>query len=190
MQDVFTGIYKHNLWSGRQSRSGTGSDFEETKKIRRSLPKLFDRLKIESLVDIPCGDFNWFQDMPIKFKYMGLDIVEVLIEDNKVKYPELHWGVADITQHDLPKVDLIFTRDCLGHLSNENIHKSVANIKRAKPKYLVATHWPAIFGGPINIPDGSWRPINMDKFLDDDFELIELLPEDMEDKYLGVWRLR
>lgn len=188
MKDIFTKYYLTNYWSGKQSRSGTGSDFDQTVNIRRELPKVFDKLKIESLVDIPCGDFNWFQDMPMKFKYIGLDIAEVIIDDNKIKYPEVYWDVADITKDNLPKVDLIFTRDCLGHLADESVIKAVENIKRAKPKYFIATDW-GVNRPPQYIFDGGWQPINMEHYLDKDFVLLEKIQEDVEGKMLGVWKL-
>jgi SAM-dependent methyltransferase len=190
MKDIFTNIYKHNLWSGRQSRSGNGSDLEETVNIRRELPKLLRRLEIESMLDIPCGDFNWMKKVVTgDIKYIGADIVFEILQENARRYWALQWELLDITKDELPKVDLIFTRDCLGHLSNENVQKAVENIKRASPKYFVATHWPGVVGGP-DIQDGSWRPINMSRFLDGSFELIDLIEEDHKDKYLGVWKLK
>ena len=189
MEKIFENIYVNSTWGGRQSRSGTGSDLAETVSIRKSLPLLIDRLKVRSILDIPCGDFNRFSETnwgDLR-EYHGCDIVEKIIEDNRKKFPTVKFSVKDITKDTLPDADLILTRDCLGHLSNKNVKKAVANIKRARPRFLVATHWPGY--GDKDIKDGGWRPINMDKFLDSDFELIELLDEDIKDKYLGVWRL-
>lgn len=192
MQDIFTKIYETNYWSGRQSRSGSGSDLEETVNIRRELPKLFERLEVKSMLDIPCGDLNWMKEvkLPKDFRYIGADIVPEMIDKNinNLDYFEDGWfDILDITKNELPQVDLIFTRDCLGHLSYENVEKAVDNIWRAQPKYFVTTHWPeAKFK---NIVDGSWRPINMNDYLDDSFALVELIEEDIKGKYLAVYEL-
>jgi SAM-dependent methyltransferase len=199
MVDIFTGIYKHNLWSGRQSRSGTGSDLEETKKIRRDLPGLFKELKVKSILDIPCGDLNWIAHVLRDynkhhvFDYIGADIVPQVVEDARNYYPygvdskRMDFRVLDITGDELPTVDLILTRDCLGHLSNANVVKAVENVKRAGPKYFVTTHWP--LAKYTDIQDGSWRPINMDHYLDDSFQLVSLIEEDIKDKLLAVYAI-
>lgn len=192
MRDVFTAIYKGNLWSGRQSRSGTGSDLEETNVIREKLFEVLLTYNIKSLLDIPCGDMNWIKEVefPSDMRYIGADIVPELIEDNKVVHAarKRQFKVLDITSSKLPEVDMVFVRDCLGHLSNAHVEKAVENIKQAKPKYLMATHWPGVVGGP-DIIDGGWRPINMSKFLGPEWELIDWIEEDIKDKGMGIWKL-
>ncbi len=192
--DIFAGIYRNNGWSGRQSRSGTGSDLEETEIISKELPKTLELYDVKSMLDIPCGDFHWMRqvELPKDFKYIGADIVPDIINDIKYNHKQdkrLDFKVLNIIEDELPQVDLIFVRDCLGHLSNANVEKAVANIKRAKPKYLMATHWSKLI---INsdIEDGSWRPINMNEFLGDDFEMIAIIKEDYPDKSMGLWRLK
>jgi hypothetical protein len=39
----------------------------------------------------------------------------------------------------LPIADLVFVRDCLGHLSDANVLKVVKNIQESGSKYLLAT---------------------------------------------------
>ena len=188
MKEIFTKIYKTNYWAGRQSRSGTGSDLEETHKLRNALPALFSILDVKSVLDIPCGDLNWYAKTVFrKHEYIGADIVPELIEANKDRYPVLDFRVLDITKDELPKVDLIFTRDCLGHLSEEHIYQAVDNVLRAKPKYFVATHWPR--ARKKEIADGGWMPINMEHYLDGNFELIDTIEEDITGKTLGVWEI-
>src|SRR5215471_3655990 len=56
--EIFTGIYEQNIWKNSESRSGHGSTLEYTTAVRDALPTIFRDLKITSMVDAPCGDFN------------------------------------------------------------------------------------------------------------------------------------
>ena len=78
----------------------------------------------------------------------------------------LDFRVMDITVDALPKVDLIINRDCLVHLSNENIFKFIANIKKSGSKYLLVTSFTEKKIGEkkcnSDILNGSWRPLNLE----------------------------
>lgn len=189
MKDIFEKIYVNNVWGGKQSKSGPGSDLQETVSIRKSLPLLINKLGVRSILDIPCGDFNWFSETNWGDlqEYHGCDIVDKIIEDNRKKFPKVNFSVKDITKDDLPYADMILTRECLGHLSDQDVKKAILNIKRAKPLFFVATHFPNY--KKKDIKNGAWRAINMEYYLTKDFELLELLKEDKKDKYLGVWKL-
>ena len=61
-------IYKTNYWkSGIDgSRSGYGSNLENTKNIRIELQKFIDEQNIKTILDIPCGDFYWMSKMNLE----------------------------------------------------------------------------------------------------------------------------
>jgi len=46
---------------GKESSSGIGSDFVQTKIIIREIPIIFHELDVNSFLDVPCGDQNWMQ---------------------------------------------------------------------------------------------------------------------------------
>ena len=58
---VFSKIYERNLWDDPESASGRGSTLRRTTVIRRVLPALLSEVGAESLLDAPCGDFNWMR---------------------------------------------------------------------------------------------------------------------------------
>src|SRR5664279_1649792 len=60
---VFTEHYTTNSWGVEETRSGLGSTVQSTQAIREALPKLIAELQIRTLLDIPCGDFNWMKLM-------------------------------------------------------------------------------------------------------------------------------
>jgi len=161
LEETFTEIYEKNLWKSTESVSGMGSEMKHAKTISKELPVLLQKYNIQSILDIPCGDWNWIKNVDLcGASYIGADIVKPLIEENKTKYPGVDFRTLDLTSDDLPKVDLVFVRDCFGHLTNENVHKALDNIKRSGSKYLLATsftHWDK---NP-DIVDGGWKCINL-----------------------------
>jgi len=161
LKNTFTHIFANNLWESAESVSGLGSELKHTKNLTQQLLSLITKYKIKSILDIPCGDYNWMRNVDMEgVRYMGADIVERLIENNTRNYPGVDFRALDLTQDPLPRVDLVFVRDCLVHLSNENIFKALENIKKSKSKYLLTTSFPGT-NTNADVPDGGWRAINL-----------------------------
>lgn len=160
MIEVFREIFKDNKWSSSESSSGSGSELKNTVTLRNELPFLFKKYNISSILDIPCGDFNWMKEVNLSdINYIGADIVPNIIEQNKQKYP-YNFQVLDLTKDSLPKVDLVFVRDCLGHLSNKNVFKALNNIQLSGSKYLASTSFTK-WDFNADIDNGGWRCINL-----------------------------
>lgn len=196
MQETFTDIYETNFWKDKESVSGHGSRLDQTKHIRKEIPKLLDLLLIESVLDIPCGDLNWWSQMKISedIKYIGADIVPELIKMNRERYPEKTFYILDITSDPLPKADMLIVRDLFGHLSYKDIKLALKNIRESGATYLLATTFP----GRENVQDittGEWRPVNMASFfgLPDPIMVINEHATggfgEFKDKSLGLWKL-
>jgi len=162
---VFTNIYKLNEWKSGESVSGTGSILNHTEVIRNTLPGLIKEFNIKIFLDAPCGDFNWMKLVDLRVeKYIGADIVDEIIIKNNHEYSNQirRFLKMDLTKDALPEADLLFCRDCLVHLSYEDIQKVMINLKSSSIKYFMTT----TFTGRkinINIPTGSWRPINLQR---------------------------
>lgn len=161
-QGMFTLIYDKNLWNEQESVSGPGSTLGATKNIRAALPELFKKFRIKSMLDIPCGDFNWMQFVEINgIDYTGADIVKELIEKNNRQFASENkrFQVLDLIKDPLPKTDLILCRDGLVHLSDKEIKQAVKNIKKSGSKYLLTT---SFTGKEFNPAKGAthWRPLN------------------------------
>ena len=145
---LFTHIYERHCWGSSESRSGAGSTLRQTEKVRHELEALLKKWHITSLLDAPCGDFNWMKKVDISHleSYTGFDIVEGLIQENVKQYatPTRHFFTRDIVNEPLPQVDLILCRDCTQHLTDQDVYALFANIKRSKSRYLLTSTYPAI----------------------------------------------
>ena len=161
-KDIFVKYYEINKWGNKESVSGSGSTLLATQYLIPDLELLLKKYNIKSMLDIPCGDFNWMSKVNLSnIHYHGADIVDNLISENQEKYPDHKFSILDITTDDLPKVDLIFCRDCLFHLPNEMIELAINNIKISGSKYLLTTSFPETNVNK-NIKVGQWRPINLE----------------------------
>ncbi len=161
---VFTEIADTNTWRGRESVSGYGSDLEQTRTVRRELPELLAKLKVTSLLDAPCGDFHWMRHAALPdISYIGLDIVSRLVEDNQRQYgnDRRRFAHSNIAEDSLPSADLILCRDCLIHLSYEQIARALANFRRSGARFLLTTTYPRLSVN-CDIVTGRFRPINLE----------------------------
>jgi hypothetical protein len=161
---IFTDIKNNQYWNSEESVSGAGSELSATNHLRVDLERIFIDWDIKSILDIPCGDFNWMQHVNLgKTNYIGGDIVTSLSENNENLYKtrNISFRTLDLTTDDLPKVDLIFCRDCLVHLTYKEICKALVNIKRSGSKYVMFT---SFINTPKNrdILTGEWRKINLE----------------------------
>lgn len=195
----FERIERTNLWGAPTSVSGLGSESRATAAIGEALPGLLQRLGARSLLDAPCGDAGWIGSMQLEIDYTGIDIVPSLIEANtaRVARGELRgrFLVADITRDSLPGCDVILCRDCLVHLSFQNIARAIARFRASGAQFLLVTTFPE-WRDNHDCEDSDWRALNMTKRPFNWSPPRELINERCEeggggwrDKSLGLWRL-
>jgi hypothetical protein len=183
LADRFTSVFKENIWADNESISGPGSrkDSPAVLDSIEALSYVIENYNIESINDIPCGDFNWFEEVLIKYpdiKYCGFDIVLELIRINKVKFPRYDFFHFDITSNVPHAADLIFTKEVFIHLTNNDILLSLENMCNSGSKYMMSlNHFDCEnielshdLGGycravdlcqsPFNFPAPTWRVRN------------------------------
>jgi hypothetical protein len=100
-------------------------------------------------------------------KYLGYDIVEPLIESNDKLYgnDRVYFQCVDIASSPLPKSDLIICRDCLVHLSFDNINKFIKNFVESESRYLLVTSFVGDFrvNKDYEEYERMWRTISFHK---------------------------
>jgi len=164
ISNIFQYIYHKSGWNltNLESVSGEGSSKKQTAQLRNALPNLLKPYQIRRMLDIPCGDFYWMQqvDLP-NILYTGADIVPELIQKNQRYYAseKRHFCLVDLTYDTLPAAELIFCRDCLVHLSEKDIRMALANIAASSTQWLLMTHFTDVATNK-DIPTGGWRPLN------------------------------
>jgi len=196
-EEIFTDIFQEYCRRGYESASGTGSDLTQTSHIMAALPALFAEHHIHSMLDIPCGDFHWMRSVELRgLSYIGADIVRDLIAQNQQYATD---GIAfrqlNLLEDPLPKVDLVFCRDCLVHFSFEDIFRALHNIAASGSGLLLTTTFP---GRSPNVPiaTGEWQPLNLEQgpfWLPPPTTLITEGCTEVDGKYadksLGLWKV-
>lgn len=197
-EKVFGEIYETNRWSDPESRSGTGSNLEQTAVVREALPVLFERYQVRTFLDIPCGDYYWMSNVKLGgVRYIGGDIVPSLIERNQARYgsESVTFRTVNLIENDLPPADLLLVRDCLVHLSFRDAKRAIANIKRSPVRYLLTTTF-------IDVPQnddiitGQWRMLDLTKSPFNFPPAVELIDEQATEsrhssgKRLGLWEVK
>jgi hypothetical protein len=197
-KETFNEIFRSNHWNSKRSISGPGSEDEQTREIRKQIPRLVDELAIKKFLDIPCGDFRWFSKMKISLDhYVGGDIIEAIIAKNQEVYGRhnVEFLAIDLIRDALPQADILFCRDCFVHLSFQDIFRALENIKRSSIKYLLTTTFSECDKN-LEIVTGDWRVINLEKAPFNLPKPIRLINEkctegagSYADKSLALWRI-
>jgi hypothetical protein len=196
-EDVFTDIYRGKQFGGTNSSSGPGSDLFQTRVVRNELPAVCRHFAVHAMLDIPCGDFYWMRHVNLEgTDYTGADIVTDLIRGNsQYETPDVHFCKLNLIDDKLPKVDLVFCRDCLVHLSFRDAFIALHNICDCGSTYLLTTTFTS---RPHNrdIATGQWRTLNLEvppflfppplKTINEECHEVDGA---FSDKSLGLWRV-
>jgi hypothetical protein len=168
LEEKFTKIFIEKKWNyNDETVSGRGSSLEFTESVRKNLPKLVEQFEISSILDAPCGDFNWMKEVLPKMNvtYTGGDIVKNLIDNNIEKYQsdKTRFIHLDIVNDNLPESDLLICRDCLFHLHPDNVKKFFVNFSKSNIKFLLtSTHKNNDNFVNVNkMRDGKFNPIDL-----------------------------
>lgn len=197
----FSKVFRNNLFFGTESRSGAGSDLTQTQEIARHLPGLLKDLKVQSLLDLPCGDFNWMSKLDLNaIDYIGADLVPELIDNLNETYGDhSHKFITiNIVNEVPPQTDAIFCRDLFVHLSNSEVARAISNFRKSGAEYLITTTFPLRVRNldlPLFSREVAWRTINLELPPFNFPEPIHIINEActegeglFSDKSVGVWR--
>jgi SAM-dependent methyltransferase len=160
-REVFTRIYETGAW-GKASEgsgpfcSGIGSHdpliVDPYVKAVSAALMSFD--SPPDVVDLGCGDFAVGSRIRRYCgNYIACDVVEPLVAHNRRVFGDLgvDFRVLDIVNDSLPAGDVVFIRQVLQHLSNEQVGTVVSKLL-GKYRYLVLTeHIPGEEGFTPNL---------------------------------------
>ena len=147
-QQIFTKIYEEGVWGKSEDPSQkffSGAGSHEGLIVSAYIEAIQNFLstfeKKPNVVDLGCGDFFIGSNIrSLCANYTACDIVEPLVNFNREKFKSLDvvFKVLDFTKDELPQGEIVFIRQVLQHLSNEQIQNALPQIA-LKYKYLVLT---------------------------------------------------
>lgn len=153
-RDAMEQIYTMKLWGNNDSDfySGIGSHHPEIVNpyidVVSSYLETFESPPV--ICDLGCGDFNVGKNL-VQYadKYIGVDIVEDLIEYNSrtFNHNNLDFQCLDIAADDLPVADIVILRQVLQHLSNDEIQAILSKLYNYR--FLILTE---------HLPKGEFVP--------------------------------
>lgn len=191
----FNNIYKLGLWDGKgQSKSGAGSTLEATENIRQMLPVFLNQVEAKSLIDLGCGDFYWMKEIQIPCKYVGLDIVPDVIEENNKMYKKTkrEFLYHDAINDPLPKnSDVVLCREVMFHLSFEHGIALLDKVIQSDARFFLTTTSDAANNNK-NIRTGQFRNINLFKRPYNLPPCIDKWKDSSSvsgDRYLAIWKV-
>ena len=191
-QKRFERIFEKNHWGSPESASGHGSTLAATSGLRARLPTLIAELEVESVLDVPCGDFNWMSHVVSQcpgLEYTGYDIVPQLVSDAQSNFgtPNVRFEHRDVIKDPLPTVDLIICRDFLIHMSFRDAKAVIENFKKSGSKWLLANTYRGIQRN-ADISTGRWRFIDLEKHpYDLPPPTLRIEEDEAEGKQIALW---
>jgi len=156
VKEIFKKIYDEKKWGDdKKLYSGPGSHEKELTIPYLKYVQDFLNEKNYTVTDLGCGDFNIGKELyTYSKKYIAIDIVEKLVEENKRKYinTNLYFKCINVLENKIPITDCIIIRQVLQHLDNNSIEIILKQIY--KFKFLILTE---------HLPKNKFIP-NIDKF--------------------------
>jgi hypothetical protein len=194
LDQVFSDIYANGVWiehEGQASLSGAGSVASATNDLRVQLSSFLSSVNCRRLVDIGCGEFGWMRNVDGEFHYLGIDIVQSVIDANNAAHANerRRFVCMDATRQPIePWGDVVICREVLFHLSFKNALLVLRNIRAAGFKYIILTTDSSVWFNS-DIRDGDFRRINL---LKSPFKLpapqFELVDDRVSrGRLIGVW---
>jgi len=149
--EIFDSIYSKRMWgfgpvAGKYS-SGSGSyEPRALEMYIAAISRFVESLTIRpDAVDLGCGDFFVGSKLrPLFNRYIAGDIVAGLIARNREEYKSLDvdFRIINIAEDDLPPGDVVFVRQVLQHLSNDEIARALDRIQATYPQLVLTEHLP------------------------------------------------
>lgn len=144
-EECWDALYKRQLPKKPDGKSvwlPRGDILRHASNLIPNLPNYLKDLGVKTIADVGCSDAIWQMEMDWEgsgIHYIGLDIVEKLIDENKNKYPGVDFRYCNLITDECPKVDIVFIRNVLLHTSLGEIEIILKNIKASGSTFLAAS---------------------------------------------------
>ncbi|WP_266030444.1 class I SAM-dependent methyltransferase [Brucella intermedia] len=132
MREKFEQIYETDAWHGG---SGPGSFPVHTKGYVRFLEQFLRNERIQSVVDLGCGDWQFSRFIDWNgARYDGFDLVRSVVDRNNNAFgtAKINFHVAQDDPVSLPSADLLIAKDVLQHWSDRAILDFLPHLQKYK----------------------------------------------------------
>ena len=184
----FETVYAENLWKNEESVSGEGSTLKCSDMYLSFLKQFVTNNDIKNILDLGCGDFNLMKHFNYEdIKYVGVDLVNELIEKNNINYGTHNIKFLNHMIHNYEfeeKYDLIICKDVLQHWSIKNVISFLKLIKNYKYCLLINDFKNDKYKAPI-----GFKIFNAD-IIDGWYTTIDLSiePYNVKGEYIFEWQ--
>ena len=139
---------------------------------------------------MPCGDFLWFHEIieDKNIRYVGVDIVDELIEANKKRYQNKNFNFINddiVNFNTSDQFDLILIRDLFIHIQNSDIKKIIQNLNKMNFSYVALNSYNNKINHDVIV--GKHRKVNL---LVEPFNLgkpLEFFKDYEDDKFIFLY---
>jgi SAM-dependent methyltransferase len=162
-EQIFASIYAKGKWGNDKSKKfNSGSGSHNSTLVDPYISSLRQKFSEQgfnlSVADVGCGDFTvGIQTVEFFKNYYAIDVAPKLIQSHKENYSRdnLIFMQQDVTTKKLPNVDIVIARQCLQHLSNNQILQFLSNLPNDLRYLIVSEHVPSSsFQSNIDIQTG------------------------------------
>ena len=184
---AFERVYAEGRWTHGPdgARCGSGWSHVESGQGEMALKAVMDvvySMKIRSIADVPCGDGCFARALTSALhnrtsaegepavEYTGVDIVQSLVATNNERLADastrfIHADVV-ASASALPRAELIFSRQMLQHLCNDDVHQFLIHVALSSARYALLTTFQTDYdfvNTDISCASGSFRPQDLTK---------------------------
>jgi hypothetical protein len=139
-KEIFSKIYNSKIWGDgiEVPLSGSGSKPRNSIIYVNIIKNYISENNINSILDFGHGSFemwdSWGGEAFSGIKYLGIDLVEELVEKTNLKYGKLNreFKFLDINYTSLPSADFLICKDVLQHLPTLDIYKLISSFSKYK----------------------------------------------------------
>ena len=200
LESRFDRVYSKRQWAHGNKRipgSGSGSTWKATRHIRKGLLGLIGKYDIKSILDAPCGDLTWMRHLlpifsELNVTYTGVDIVSsVIVKNKRYESPFVKFHHLDLTSSELPRAELVFSRQAMQHLNSEDNIMFLSKLNPLWHTYFMATTYDTEknqnfvrVSGPYNVLNNLREPpYNLSSPLE------RVLEQSHTQEYMSLWNV-
>jgi len=198
----FSTVYETGYWAAQFQMagvpaSGPGSSLQAAANARRTLEDLVKELRIDLVIDAPCGDMTWMAAVDLTADYVGVDVVADVVAKNAATYPSKTFVTLDVAdpssvetlQHLVRGRTLILCRHLLFHLPHRDGRAVLKHLRASGARFLLTSTYVRAddFEPSYVLANGHRTNLLRRPYCARDPDRLYL--DASADQYLGLWDL-